>query len=128
MTDFSYQLYSARNFPPLSRTLVMLARLGYGEVEGYHALYADATKVAELAELLELTGLRMPTGHFGLEMIEAAPERVLEIARGLGIGTVYCPALPPDVQPETGVAWEILGHRLAGAGQPPPGAGRRLGR
>ena len=118
MTDFSYQLYSSRNFPPLSRTLVMLARLGYGEVEGYHALYADPAKVAELAELLELTGLRMPTGHFGLEMIEEAPDRVIEIARLLGIGTVYCPTLPPDVQPDTGVAWEILGHRLAAAGKP----------
>ena len=127
MTDFSYQLYSSRNFPPLSRTLVMLARLGYGEVEGYHALYVDAAKVAELAELLELTGLGMPTGHFGLEMIEEAPDRVIEIARLLGIGTVYCPALPPDVQPDTGVAWEILGHRLAAAGKPVRDAGLGFG-
>ena len=29
MTDFSYQLYSSRNFPPLADTLKMLARLGY---------------------------------------------------------------------------------------------------
>ena len=34
MTDFSYQLYSSRNFPPLADTLKMLARLGYTHGRG----------------------------------------------------------------------------------------------
>ena len=42
MTDFSFQLYSARNFPPLADTLRMLKAAGYTAVEGYGALYADA--------------------------------------------------------------------------------------
>ena len=29
MTEFSYQLYSSRNFPPLADTLKMLGELGY---------------------------------------------------------------------------------------------------
>ena len=37
MTNFSYQLYSSLNFPPLSETLKMLAGLGYNRVEGYGA-------------------------------------------------------------------------------------------
>ncbi len=41
MTEFSYQLYSSRNFPPLADTLTMLTALGYTQVEGYGALYAD---------------------------------------------------------------------------------------
>ena len=50
MTDFSYQLYCSRNFPPLADTLKMLAAAGYTGVEGYGALYADEDKVAELNE------------------------------------------------------------------------------
>jgi hypothetical protein len=38
MTDYSYQLYSSRNFGPLPETLRMLAELGYKQVEGYDAL------------------------------------------------------------------------------------------
>lgn len=37
---FSYQLYSSRNFPPMSRTFDLVARAGYAAVEGYGALYA----------------------------------------------------------------------------------------
>ena len=35
MTDFSYQLYSSRNFQPLEATLTMVAKAGYTAVEGY---------------------------------------------------------------------------------------------
>ncbi len=118
MTDFSYQLYSSRNFPPLKDTLTMLAGLGYKGVEGYGALYADEDKVEELKAHLAASGLVMPTGHFSLDMIEKEPERVLEIARALGIETVYCPFLPPDQRPDNGRAWEEFGRRLASAGAP----------
>lgn len=118
MTDFSYQLYSSRNFPPLKDTLRLLARLGYSGVEGYGALYADEGKVAELRDHLGASGLRMPTGHFSLEMIEADPGRVLEIARALGVATVYCPHLAPDQRPDAGRGYEDFGRRLAAAGRP----------
>ena len=41
MTDYSYQLYSSRNFGPLPDTLKMVADLGYTQVEGYGALLGD---------------------------------------------------------------------------------------
>jgi len=118
MTDFSYQLYSSRNFPPLKDTLAMLKRLGYAGVEGYGALYADPAKVDELRAHLADSGLRMPTGHFSLEMIETDPGRVIGIARDLGIGTIYCPYLQPDQRPDSGRAYEDFGRRLAAAGAP----------
>lgn len=118
MTDFSYQLYSSRNFPPLEDTLTMLAGLGYAGVEGYGALYADAANVEELKTHLAATGLKMPTGHFSLEMIEGDPGRVIEIARALGIETVYCPFLPADQRPGTGKGYEDFGRRLGAAGRP----------
>ena len=43
MTDWSFQLYSARNHPPLSNTLQLLAELGYTQVEGFGGLYDQAT-------------------------------------------------------------------------------------
>ena len=68
-------------------------------VEGYGALYADAAKVAELNEHLAASGLKMPTGHFGLDMLENEPDRVLEIAKAVGIETIYCPYLLPRPAP-----------------------------
>jgi sugar phosphate isomerase/epimerase len=118
MTDFSYQLYSSRNFPPLKDTLSMLAGLGYREVEGYGALYADAAKVEELKANLAASGLKMPTGHFGIDMLEQEPARVMEIARALGIETIYCPYLMPDQRPADGRGWEAFGRRLQAAGAP----------
>jgi sugar phosphate isomerase/epimerase len=127
MTDFSYQLYSSRNFPPLAETLTMLARLGYAEVEGYGALYADPARVAELVDNLGQSGLRMPTGHFGLDMLENEPERALGIARALGIETIYCPYLLPDQRPDTGAGYEAFGARLHEAGKPIRDAGLGFG-
>jgi sugar phosphate isomerase/epimerase len=127
MKDFSYQLYSSRNFPPLADTLTMLAGLGYKQVEGYGALYADAGKVAELTRHLGASGLRMPTGHFGLDMLEGDPGRVLEIARAVGIETIYCPFLAPDQRPSTGAEYQAFGARLQKAGAPYRDAGLGFG-
>jgi sugar phosphate isomerase/epimerase len=116
MTDFSYQLYSSRNFPPLSDTLKMLARLGYKQVEGYGALYADDAAVEELKRGLAENGLKMPTGHFALDMLESEPRKALGIAEALGIETLYCPYLPAEQRPDTGAGWLDFGKRLAAAG------------
>ncbi|MBP7002473.1 sugar phosphate isomerase/epimerase [Amaricoccus sp.] len=118
MTDFSFQLFSARNFPPLADVLSMVAAAGYKGVEGYGALYADDAKVAELKANLASSGLRMPTGHFALQMIEDEPGKVVEIARALGVATVYCPFLMPADRPSDGKGWENFGRRLAAAGAP----------
>ena len=88
MTDFAFQLYSARNFPPLADTLRMLKAAGYTAVEGYGALYADADKVRELTDNLAASGLRMPTGHFSLDMLEQEPDRVLEIMLEADVGAL----------------------------------------
>ena len=62
MKDWSFQLYSARNHPPLSNTLQLLAELGYNQGEGVGGLYDQA---ASLRQDLDSNGLTMPTGHFG---------------------------------------------------------------
>lgn len=127
MTDFSFQLYSARNFPPLADTLALVKAAGYTSVEGYGGLYADETAVAALKSALSTHGLTMPTGHFSLEMIEGDPGRVLKIAGALGIETVYCPYIPPEDRPDSGVGWRDFGARLQQAGAPIRDAGLGFG-
>lgn len=123
----SYQLYSSRNFPPLSDTLTMLAGLGYQDVEGFGGLYADDAKLADLAAGLKATGLRMPTAHFGLDMLEGNPDQALKIARMLGIRHIYCPYLMPDQRPTDGPGWRAFGARLETAGRPYKAAGIGFG-
>jgi sugar phosphate isomerase/epimerase len=127
MTEFSYQLYSSRKFPPLKDTLTMLARLGYTGVEGYGALYADPGKVSELTTHLKDSGLAMPTGHVSLDMLEGEPARVLEIARAVGIETIYCPHIAADLRPTDRAGWTAFGRRLQEAGKPFRDAGLGFG-
>jgi sugar phosphate isomerase/epimerase len=127
MTDFAFQLYSARNFPPLADTLKMLKAAGYSAVEGYGALYADEAKVRELTDNLAASGLRMPTGHFALDMLEKDPDRVLAIAKALDIETIYCPFLAPDQRPDSAADYVAFGQRLQEAGRPYRDAGLGFG-
>lgn len=105
----SFQLYSARNFP-LKKTLALLAKAGYRDVEGYGDIYGDAPAVRRL---LDRHGLAMPTGHFGLDMLQGDPARVIEIAVTLGIRQIYAPWLAPEDRPRTATGYRKLGRRLA---------------
>jgi len=121
---FSYQLYSSRKFPPLADTLAMLSRAGYTGVEGYGGLYDD---VEGLAAALGSSGLRMPTGHFSLDLLEQDPGRALGIATALGMERIYCPYLMPEDRPADAAGWQALGARLDRAGQPFRKAGLGFG-
>lgn len=123
----SYQLYSSRNFPPLIDTLSMLADLGYPDVEGFGGLFADEAQLAETAAGLKATGLKMPTSHFGLEMLEGDPDQALKIARTLGIQRIYCPFVMPEQRPTDGPGWRAFGARLEAAGRPFKAAGLGFG-
>lgn len=127
MTDFSYQLYSSRNFPPISETLRMLGRLGYKQVEGYSALFADADKVNELRSNLAANGLTMPTGHFGLDMVRDNPDEVLKIAEAFDMDAIIVPAVSKDQRKNDAAGWRALGKALAAAGGPVWAAGREFG-
>lgn len=117
MTDFSYQLYSSRNFGPLSRTLKFLGQLGYAQVEGYGGLYANLDQIDQLKADLAENRLHMATGHFGYGMVKDEPKRVLEIAKALNMRGIFVPAPPtPDYREGTG-DWGALAKGLAEAGK-----------
>lgn len=123
----SYQLYCSRNFGPMSQTLNMVADTGYEGVEGYGALYADPGRVAETAKALQDTGLKMPSGHFGLDQLEQDAQTVLGIASALGITQVFCPFLPPDQRPTDAAGWAAFAARLTQAAKPYTNAGLQFG-
>jgi sugar phosphate isomerase/epimerase len=127
VTEVSYQLYCSRNFPPLSRTMKMLGEAGYRTVEGYGALYASLDDLDALKDDLDRNGLRMTSGHFSLQMVEEDPDRVIDIARTLGVEAVFVPYLMPDARPSDAAGWTAFGHRLAAAGKPIRDAGLDYG-
>ncbi|HUV32051.1 MAG TPA: sugar phosphate isomerase/epimerase [Devosiaceae bacterium] len=112
MTELSYQLYSARNFPPLSDHLRFLASLGYKQVEGYGGLYAG-TDLAALRAELDGRGLSMPTAHVGLPQLEDT-EGTRRIAAALGIKVLFCPAVSREERTRGEAGWRALGEKLAG--------------
>lgn len=114
MTDFSYQLYSSREFPPLEATLQMLAAAGYRQVEGFGGVYADPKAVRAQ---LDAAGLKMTSGHFSIDMLEKESAKVLDIAGTLGLKAVYCPYLLPDQRPSDAAGWKAFGERLEKAGE-----------
>jgi sugar phosphate isomerase/epimerase len=108
--DWSFQLYSARNFQPWDEVLAMLARHGYRRVEGFAGVYGDP---AGLRAELDGNGLVMPTGHFSLDALENDFEGVATIAGTLGIGLLICPYVAADRRPGDAAGWAAFGRRLA---------------
>lgn len=113
MTDFSFQLYSARNFPPLGDTLALLSRLGYTQVEGYGGLYGDP---AALRADLDANGLTMPTGHFGLDQLRETA-KTAEAAKIMGVETLFCPAISHDKWKQPEADWVSLAAELGELGK-----------
>lgn len=129
MTKLGFQLYSARNYQPFSEIFPRLAKDGYAEVEGYGALYAavDDAGLVALRDELAANGLTMPTGHFGLDMLEKEQDKVLAIGRTLGLDAIYCPYLLPEHRPSDAKGWFAFGQRLQEAGKPYRDAGFDFG-
>lgn len=123
MTDFSFQLYSARNFPPLEPILEMLAALGYAQVEAYAGLFDDTSG---LAAMLKAHGLTMPTAHVGFDQLQDTVGTIAA-ARLLGTQTVVCPAVPLLERNMDEAGWCALGERLAELCKTYNGAGLGLG-
>ena len=127
MRTLSYQLYSSRNFGPLADTIGMLANLGYKQVEGYSGLYAGIKDLGRFKADLDAAGLENPSGHFGLDVVEADAPNVIEVAKTLGIRNVFVPYLQEEERPSDMQGWLDFGARLSEAGKPIVDAGLTFG-
>jgi sugar phosphate isomerase/epimerase len=108
--DVSFQLYSARNFTPWADVAKLLGELGFTQAEGFGPNYEDA---AATRAFLDANGLKMPSGHFSIDMLEHDFAKVLEIAKTLGMQRIYCPYLMPDQRPTDRAGWTAFAQRLA---------------
>ncbi|MBU1173874.1 MAG: sugar phosphate isomerase/epimerase [Alphaproteobacteria bacterium] len=108
--DYSFQLYCARNFPPVTAILPRLKSLGYTQTEGFGGLFGEPES---LAEALKASGLTMPSGHFGLDMLKDT-DTAMKTAETLGITTLICPAIPQDQRAQAEAGWVALAETLAG--------------
>ena len=122
--DWSFQLYSARNFQPWDKVLQTLAKLGYKQVEGFGGLYGGAEA---LKAEMDKNGLTMPSGHFSLDMLESDSATALRVAKLLGMELVACPHIVAEQRPTDGKGWQEFGKRLAKVGRAYQDAGFRFG-
>jgi sugar phosphate isomerase/epimerase len=118
--NWSFQLYSARNFQPWNSVLKLLAEAGYSQVEGFGGVYSDPNA---LRAELDRNGLTMPTGHFSLDMLERDFDAVRGIAQTLGIQVLVCPHIAADLRPSDAAGWRRFGERLARVGAAVQAAG-----
>ncbi len=106
----SFQLYSARNFPPVETHLEALAAIGFDAVETYRGAYGDDP--AGFRKKLDAFGLACPTAHIGLADLDADRAAVVDTAKILGLETVIVPAIPQDQRTNDADGWKALGARL----------------
>jgi sugar phosphate isomerase/epimerase len=113
MTSYriSFQLYSARKFPPVEAQLATLAAIGYDAVEPYGGVFLDDT--AGFRAKLDEAGLASPTAHFPLALLDGDRERTIDLARTLGVETVILPHLAADARPRDASGWKAWSSRLA---------------
>lgn len=88
------QLYTVRTEMQKSveATLARVAEIGYLEVE--FAGYYDRTP-AQIAALLNQTGLTSPAAHIGFDVMRSAWDRALDGALAIGHRYVVVPSIPP---------------------------------
>jgi sugar phosphate isomerase/epimerase len=125
MTDFSFQLYSARNHPPLADNLTLLAALGYTQVEGYDGVFSNV-EPTDLRRQLDALGMAMPTTHVGLESLEDT-DATRALAETLGVEVIYCPVVASDQRSQPDDGWRALADKLARLGEIYAGSGLGLG-
>jgi sugar phosphate isomerase/epimerase len=110
----SFQLYSARNFPPLKDQLKTIADAGFNTVETYGAFYVD---VPAASQLFRDFGLKARSGHFAIDSLESDLDGNLGIAEALGIETIVVPFVAPAARPTDTAGWKAFGERLAKLGE-----------
>ncbi|MEM6759062.1 MAG: sugar phosphate isomerase/epimerase [Pseudomonadota bacterium] len=110
MTAFGFQLYTARSVSSLPAFLAHLSKLGYAHVEGFGDAYADPRT---FRAALDASGLRMPSGHFGVHNLRDDFAGCAHIASVLGVKTLIAPWLDPGDRPEDTEGYKALARNLS---------------
>jgi len=120
----SFQLYSARKFPPIEAQLEALAAIGFDAVEPYAGAYGD--DAAGFRRKLDAVGLAAPTSHMPFDKLESDRKGAIAVAQTLGLETVIIPAPPPGQRDMDRAGWQALAHKVAGHAAALADAGMKL--
>src|SRR5205823_10488285 len=108
----SFQLYSARKFPPVEGQLEAVAASGFDAVEPYGGAYEG--DMAGFRNKLDGVGLACPTAHIPLDLLDADRNAVVGQAQTLGLETVVLPHIAAEKRPTDAAGWKAIGARLTG--------------
>lgn len=122
--EYSFQLYSARNFLPWDAVLKRIAELGYTQVEGFGGVFEDARS---FRALLDENSLGMPTAHVSIDQLENNFGAVERVADTLGIRSIFCPYLDAAERPADEAGWISFAHRLSAINERVQATGRTFG-
>jgi sugar phosphate isomerase/epimerase len=106
----SFQLYSARNFPPLEPVLDGLAAIGYDSVEPFLPNYGDDPN--GFRRKIDAAGLGCSGFHMPLTGLAQEPERFIDIAKTIGAPLMIPPWIPPEERDTKPDGWKRLGEAL----------------
>lgn len=103
------QLYSMRDCSDQIALLGQLPAMGITKIEGYGGVYGDPTTYRAA---MEANGISMPSGHMGLDDIEADFDATMHIVKTLGIGRIFAPYLEENNRPTTAAGYTDLARQL----------------
>ena len=105
----SLQLYSMRDCSDQIALLGELPAMGITQVEGYGGLYGDPKAYRSA---MEANGISMPSGHMGLDDIEANFDGAMDIVLATGMERVFAPYLEERDRPKSTLGYTVLAERL----------------
>lgn len=109
--EIGLQLYTLRDLAArdLPGTLKQVAQIGYPAVE--LAGYGNLKTTAEVKKALDDAGLKCPSGHYALEVLEKDVERIKEEAQVLEMQQVVVPFLA-EARRKDAAAWKTTAGLL----------------
>ena len=90
----AYQLYSSRNFPPITAHLPELKAMGYDAIEPWLPAYED--NPAAFRRALDNAGLTCIGFHMPLDGLVNETQRFIDIALTLGATYMIPPFIPAE--------------------------------
>jgi sugar phosphate isomerase/epimerase len=109
--QLAFQLYTARNFPPLEPVLEGLAEIGYDAVEAWAPDFADPKG---FRRRLDDAGLTCMGFHLPFRGLVEHPQKYIDIAHTIGDRPLMIPPyLTQEQRPSDADGWRRIGEQLA---------------
>jgi len=109
MSDFAFQLYSAR-FTPLDKAMRIIAEAGYTSVEAFGDNFSDESSFREAIRANHLPVCSM---HVRIEDWRDSIAAVLAHADSYGVKSLVIPYLAPEQRPTTANGWQSLADEMS---------------